>query len=97
MTSPQRADPAEGSAFRADMSAVEIDIRCALVLARIAIQTLADATPENHTRIQKALDEAIDGARLEASNGSDAVVGLLSDFKQRLADAADQSKIWYLE
>src|SRR5471030_1302631 len=97
MNSVPHADLAEGSALRAELSAAEIDIRCALALARIALQTLADATPENHDRIQSALDEAIDGARLEASNASDAVVGLLSDFKQRLTDAADQSKIWYLE
>ena len=95
MNIAERASPVDGQALRAELSAVEIDIRCALVLARIALQTLADATPENHVRILNALDDAIDGARLEGGERSDAVIGLLSDFKQRLVETS--SKVWYLE
>ncbi len=94
MTPAERAAPLEGVASRADMSAVEIDIRCALELARIALQTLAETTPENQVRIQNAIDDAIDGARLEDSNAAEAVVGLLTDFKLRLADTARGAQHW---
>ncbi len=97
MNQSERVAPNLGETLRADLSAVEIDIRCALVLARIALQTLADATPENHVRILNALDDAMDSARLEEGDNSDAVVGLLTDFKQRLVDTAGESKVWYLE
>jgi hypothetical protein len=97
MNQAERASPDLGATLRADLSAVEIDIRCALVLARIALQTLADATPENHVRILNALDDAMDSAKLEEGDNSGAVVGLLTDFKQRLADTADETKVWYLE
>ena len=95
MNNAERARPVDGQALRAELSAVEIDIRCALVLARIALQTLADATPENHVRILNALDDAMDIARLEEDDRSDAVIGLLSDFKMRLVETS--SKVWYLE
>ncbi len=85
-----------GSALRAELSAVEIDIRCALALARIALQTLAEATPENHVRIMNALDDAIDDARLEGDDGAEAVVGLLTDFKSRLREVGEP-KVWYIE
>jgi hypothetical protein len=65
------------------------------VLARIALQTLADVTPENHVRILNALDDAMDGARLEDHERSEAVVGLLSDFKQRLVETS--ANVWYIE
>jgi len=95
MTIAERAGPLDGHALRAELSAVEIDIRCALVMARIALQTLADATPETHVRILNALDDAMDSARLEENERSDAVVGLLDDFKQRLVETS--AKVWYLE
>jgi len=95
MNNAERVRPVDGPALRAELSAVEIDIRCALVLARIALQTLADATPENHVRILNALDDAMDIARLEEDDRSDAVIGLLSDFKMRLVETS--SKVWYLE
>jgi hypothetical protein len=95
MNNTERADPLAGQALRAELSAVEIDIRCALVLARIALQTLADATPENNVRILNAIDDAIDGARLEEGERSEAVIGLLNDFKQRLVETSE--RVWYLE
>jgi hypothetical protein len=96
MAQPERVAPSEG-ALRADLSAVEIDIRCALVLARIALQTLAENTPENHVRILNALDDAIDDARMEEATGADAVIGLLNDFKTRLTESVERSKVWYVE
>ncbi len=95
MNNAERADPLDGQTLRAELSAVEIDIRCALSLARIALQTLADATPENHVRILNALDDEMDGARFEDGERSDAVIGLLSDFKVRLIETS--SKVAYLD
>ena len=97
MNTAERVDPSEDSPLRADLSAIEIDIHCALVLARIALQTLADADPTNNARIQKSLDEAVDNARLEGSDRAEAVVSLLKDFKSQLNSISERARILYLE
>jgi hypothetical protein len=97
MNTAHRADPFEGTALRADLSALEIDIHCALVLARIALQTLADADPAHNARIQRSLDEAVDNARLEGADRADAVVGLLTALKSQLSASSERTRILYLE
>ncbi len=76
---------------------MEIDTHCALALARIAVQALAEASPENHVRVLNAIDDAIDHTRLDEGASAQAVVGLLSDFKLRLVEAARESQVWYVD
>lgn len=91
------ADSDRESALSADMSAAEIDIRCALVLGRIALETLAELNPDASARIMVGLDRAMDDARLEGSRGYEAVIGLLTEIKHRLEHADDQNRVWYVE
>ena len=95
MTHSERAGPVDGAALQAELSAVEIDTRCATTLARIALQVVADASPDHHVRILNALDDAIDGAHFEDTRSGAAVAGLLSDVKLRLVEG--QPQVWYIE
>jgi len=97
MTNPNRVAPDQGATLHADLSAADIDVRCALVLARIALQTLAELHPEAEVRIKDSLDHAIADAALEGAHGAEAVIGLLTEFKTRLAEEAERSRVLYLE
>ena len=95
MTNSQGAGPLDGAALQAELSAVEIDIRCATTLAHIALQAVAEASPDHHVRVLNALDDAIDGVRLDDSPNGQAVAGLLTDVKLRLVEG--QPRVWYID
>ncbi len=91
-TSPEAAPV---SALAAGLSASDIDVRCALMFARVALQVMIEANPETLIRVQTALDSEIEGARLEQGDSADAVIGIVSEFKASLAGTSDN--IWYIE
>lgn len=74
--------PAE--ALQAELSALAMDTRCASILARVALETLAKGSHANRTRILSALSGEIAGQRLEGDGHTDAVVGLLNQVKAEL-------------
>lgn len=64
-------------------------MRCATALARIALRTLVEICPEAQARIRAGLEQAISDAQLEAVDGAEAVVCLLSDVAEWLRAEAD--------
>jgi len=97
MTPAERARPDDGEALNAELSAIDIDTHCALALARVAVQALADVSPEHQVRVLNALDDAIEAVSLEENDRSRAVAGLLTDFKMRLISPDDHSRVWFLD
>ncbi len=88
-------DAAPISALRAGLSASDIDVRCALMLARVALEVMVEISPETLSRVQSALNGEIEGARLEQGDNADAVIGIVSQFRDSLGVPAD--RIWYIE
>jgi len=96
MNTPERNAFTAG-ALRSDLNKVEIDIRYALSLARVALETMAQVDPETHVRILNALDDTIDNACLEETRSASAVASLLTGFKNRLTDTVENKTVVYLE
>ncbi len=100
----QNPSPKSGAALtpsgQAPTSAV--DMRCAIVLARVALQTLADLNPEAAASIDHALAHEIRAAQATETPDALAVIAILQDVRARLAgddashDMAEDS-VWYIE
>lgn len=84
MTHSNSPEAAPVSALRAGLSASVIDVRCALMLARVALEVMVESDPQVLTRVRKALDNEIEGARLEQGETADAVIGIVSEFRDNL-------------
>ena len=87
--------PASVAGLEAELSAVAIDTRCALVLARVALETLASAGESARTSILLALENEIAGQQIEQARGADAIIGMLSEMKLRLN--VQSTQIVYLD
>jgi hypothetical protein len=82
-------------------AAPSVDLRCALTLARVALQTLSDLDPEAASAVRDALGHEIETARTEASPDSLAVIAMLSDVRASLmgeeVQPAGQDDAWYID
>ncbi len=85
----------------ASPSASGVDVRCALTLARVALQTLTDLNPEAASAVDDALGHEIEVARSESSPDALAVIAILSDVRARLlgddAQTTSQDNAWYID
>jgi len=82
-------------------SSSNVDLRCALTLARVALQTLTDLDPEAALAVHDALGYEIETARAEASPDALAVIAILSDVRTHLlgedAQATGEDNAWYID
>jgi hypothetical protein len=95
MNTSNSPDAAPVSALRAGLSASDIDVRCALMLARVALQVMTESDPKTLDQVRTALDGEIEGARLEQGESADAVIGIVSQFRDSLGGGGD--RVWYIE
>ena len=84
MNSSHSPEAAPVSALRAGLSASDIDVRCALMLARAALTVMVEAEPATLAKVCAALDSEIEGAKLEQGESADAVIGIVSEFRDSL-------------
>jgi hypothetical protein len=84
-----------GERLQAELSAVDIDSRCAAILARVALDGLASVSDAHRSAIVSALDDEIAGQRLEQGDTAEAVVSLLTEVKLRLR--AGPAKVVYID
>ena len=86
------------ASFRAPQT---VEGRSALILAKIALQTLADLHPEAASSIDHALAHEIEVARTDERVRSLKLVALLEDVRAHLrADdeiAGAEEAVWYIE
>lgn len=72
-----------------------IDTRCAMVLARVALETLANAGETARSNILLALENEIAGQQIEQAPGAEAVTSMLNEVLLRLK--GQQSRVVYLD
>jgi hypothetical protein len=96
--------PQSGAAdepLHAASSSSSVDIRCAVVLAKVALQTLADINPEAASSIDHGLAHEIETARLKDDSDTLAVIAILSEVRARLAGedahAVREDSVWYID
>ena len=86
---------------RVSPSSTSVDLRCALALARVALQTLADLNPEAASAVDDALSHEIEAARGDSGPDALAVIAILSDVRAHLvgedALAAGEDNAWYID
>ena len=87
--------------LRQTPSSSEVDVRCAITLARIALQTLADFNPEAASAIDNALEEEIRKSAARKDPETRAVIAVLMDVRARLAGeeagAVAEGDVWYID
>ncbi len=100
----QNQSQATGTAetpFRDKPSSSDVDLRCALTLVRVALQTLADLNPEAAAAIDSALGCEIEAKRTKKDPETLAVIEVLVDVRRRLAgdDAhiISDDNAWYID
>ena len=93
MNSSKLPDAAPVSALRAGLSASDIDVRCALMLARAALTVMVETDPTTLSKVRSALDSEIEGAKLEQGESADAVIGIMLEFRNSLGS----SQVVYLD
>ena len=88
-------------AAHADSFSNRVDVRSALTLARVALQTLADLDPGAASSIDHALDHEIETARAENDPAATAVIAILSEVRARLTGdepgVGEKEQVWYIE
>jgi hypothetical protein len=92
---------ARDAALREDPSPTA-DIRAALTLAKVALQTLVDSSPETASAVDHALAHEIERAKRDDSADRKSVVNVLTDARARLAgeDTGEPhggDAVWYIE
>jgi len=91
----QKTDPAT-EAFTS-----RVEMRSALTLAQVALQTLADLDAGAASSIHHALGHAIESARGEDNATALAVVDILSEVRARLSGeeptVGEAEQVWYIE
>jgi len=100
----QNPSPKSGDAdtpLRAASSSSNVDIRCAVALAKVALQTLADLHPEAASTIDHALAYEIKAAGVDEDADTLAIIAILTDVRARLsgevARTAGENSVWYIE
>jgi hypothetical protein len=87
--------------LRASPSSSNVDIRCAITLVRVALQTLADLNLEAAAAIDNALGHEIEAARSHDDPDTLAVIDILSDVRARLsgeeAHVLGEDNAWYID
>ena len=78
-----------------------VDIRCAVALARVALQTLADLNPEAAAAVDNALGHELEVMRGQKDPETLAVIAILADVKARLsgeeANTISEDNAWYID
>lgn len=87
--------------LHAASSASSVDIRCAVALAKVALQILADLHPEAASNIDDALAHEIKAAGADQDADTLAVIAILADVRARLsgeeARTVAEDSVWYIE
>jgi hypothetical protein len=85
----------------ASPSSTNVDLRCALTLARVALQTLTDLHPEAASAVDDALGHEIEAVRSDSSPDTLAVIAILSDVRAHLlgeeAQVTSEDNAWYID
>jgi hypothetical protein len=85
----------------ASPSSANVDLRCALTLARVALQTLTDLNPEAASAVNDALGHEIETARVDSGPDTLAVIAILADVRARLlgedVQATGEDGAWYID
>jgi hypothetical protein len=85
----------------ASSSSTSVDLRCALTLARVALQALADLNPEAALAVDDALGHEIETTRGDSGPDALAVIAILSDVRAHLlgedAPATGEDDAWYID
>ena len=101
MQSPSENAGAPDKAIHASSSSTSVDLRCAITLARVALQTLADLNPEAAASVDNALGYELDTLRVQKDPETLAVIAILSDVKARLlgeeAGVIAEDNAWYID
>lgn len=91
---------APDAAVHGQLSPSNVDIRCAITLARIALQTLADLNPEAASAIDDALGHEIEFASVWKDPETLAVIAILTDVRAKLAGEealAVEDNVWLID
>ena len=90
-----------GAPFPDDPSSQNVDVRCAITLVRVALQTLADLNPQAAAAIDSALGHEIESIRSDKQAETLAVIQILTDVRNRLAGEDAQvitdDNAWYID